>query len=211
MKPDDHEVLFNWGNALGVEAQTLVSEDVSAARVKWGEAYDKYAQGLAIKPDMHEALFNWGIALSKEAQTLVSEDVSAARVKWGEACDKYAQALEIKPDKHEALKNWGSTLTSEYRAIKVQEPEEALEILNKASEILKKGVEINSGNCAYNYACYWALIGDQSQSIKWLEVANFYNQLPSKAHIDQDSDFDLIRDSDAFSEWYQGIFGSSDL
>jgi Tfp pilus assembly protein PilF/NAD-dependent SIR2 family protein deacetylase len=211
IKPDMHEALNNWGSALDDEAQILVNEDASAARAKWSEAYEKYAQALAIKPDKHETLNNWGYALVIEAQTLVNEDGLAARAKWKEAYEKYAQAQAIKPDTYAALNNWGNALLSEYNLIKVQEPEEALEILNKAGEILKKGVEINSGDCAYNYACYWALIGDQSQSIKWLEVANFHNQLPSKAHIDQDSDFDLIRDAEAFSELYQGIFGSSDL
>ncbi len=211
IQPGTHRTLSNWGSALDDEAQILVNEDASAARAKWSEAYEKYAQALAIKPDKHETLNNWGYALVIEAQTLVNEDGLAARAKWKEAYEKFSKARAIKPDTYAALSNWGNALLSEYNLIKVQEPEEALEALNKAGEILKKGVEINSGNCAYNYACYWALIGDQSQSIKWLEVANFHNQLPSKAHIDQDSDFDLIRGFDAFSEWYQGIFESSDL
>ena len=72
---------------VAAEANEVSIVDLSAARVKWGEAYDKYAQALAIKPDKHEALFNWGNALSKEAQTLVNEDASAARAKLGEAYD----------------------------------------------------------------------------------------------------------------------------
>jgi Tfp pilus assembly protein PilF/NAD-dependent SIR2 family protein deacetylase len=209
IKPDMHEALNNWGFALSKEAQTLVSEDVSAARVKWGEAYDKYAQALAIKPDKHETLNNWGNALSKEAQTLVNEDASAARAKWGEAYDKYAQALAIQPDKHEALFNWGDTLLSEYSAIKTQEPEDALEILNKVREILKKGVEEEPGKFGYNYACYWSINNNSEQSVHWLNVSDEHQKLPNKKHIDEDLDLNNIRESKVFIDWYESKFGSS--
>jgi Tfp pilus assembly protein PilF/NAD-dependent SIR2 family protein deacetylase len=206
IKPDMHDALNNWGVGLNKEAQALLSEDRGEAFEKWAEAGEKYAQALSIKPDMHDALNNWGNALDDEAQALLSEDRGKAFEKWAEAGEKYAQALSIKPDNHDALNNWGIALLLKYDVIKGLESEKAFELLDKAGEILKKGVEINPRECAYNYACYWALIGDQSQSIKWLKVANFHNQLPSKAHIDQDSDFDLIRETAEFNEWYQRVF-----
>ncbi|WP_276677544.1 hypothetical protein, partial [Thalassolituus oleivorans] len=98
------------GNDMAEKASEVALNDLIAARVKWGEAGEKYAQALSIKPDMHEAFYNWGSALSYEARALLSEDRGKAFEKWAEAGEKYAQALSIKPDKHDALFNWGTAL-----------------------------------------------------------------------------------------------------
>ena len=107
IKPDMHEALYNWGNALSDQAKTKQGEDADRLYVLAGE---KYQAALAIKPDMHEALYNWGIALSDQAKTKQGEDADRLYVLAGE---KYQAALAIKPDMHEALNNWGSALSDQ--------------------------------------------------------------------------------------------------
>jgi tetratricopeptide (TPR) repeat protein len=98
LKPDNHEALNNWGNALLGLARLESDEGL------YREACEKYAQALTIKPDKHGALNNWGIALQGLAELKNGEAL------YRETCEKYAQALAIKPDNHEALNNWGNTL-----------------------------------------------------------------------------------------------------
>jgi hypothetical protein len=109
IKPDLHNTLNNWGNALAKQAK--LSTDSEAHRY-WAEAGEKYAAALAIKPDKHETLYNWGIALNDHAER--SPDDAAYRL-WAEAGNKYAAVLAIKPDKHEALYNWGYSLDAQAR------------------------------------------------------------------------------------------------
>ena len=66
IKPDKHEALINWGNALGNQAKTKSGEDADRL---FEAAAEKYAQALAIKPDKREALNNWGATLSAQAKT----------------------------------------------------------------------------------------------------------------------------------------------
>jgi tetratricopeptide (TPR) repeat protein len=58
IKPDKHDALFNWGNALDDEAQALKDADLAGARELWSQAGEKYRAALAIKPDKHEVLDN---------------------------------------------------------------------------------------------------------------------------------------------------------
>ncbi|MGZ5456893.1 MAG: TPR end-of-group domain-containing protein [Thermoanaerobaculia bacterium] len=107
IKPDMHEALYNWGNALWDQAKTKTGGEADAS---WQAAGEKYAAALAIKPDKHEALNNWGNALSDQAETKTGGEADAL---WEAAGEKYAAALAIKPDKHEALNNWGIALSNQ--------------------------------------------------------------------------------------------------
>ena len=65
-KPDRHETLYNWGNALSDQAKTKSGAEADRLFAQAGE---KYAEVLRIKPDKHEALYNWGNALAAQAKT----------------------------------------------------------------------------------------------------------------------------------------------
>ncbi len=104
MKPDMHEVLYNWGNALGELAKL---HEGAEKEVLLRDACQKYASAVAIKPDTHDALYNWGAALGELAQLHEGAEKDAL---LRDACGKFAGAIAIKPDTHEALNNWGNTL-----------------------------------------------------------------------------------------------------
>jgi len=111
IKPDYHDALYSWGNALFEEAKGLEGE---ARAAKLRDAGEKYAGTLRIKPDYHDALYNWGNALIDEAQGLVGE---ARATKFRVAGEKYAAALTIKPGYLDALCNWGNALYGEALAL----------------------------------------------------------------------------------------------
>ena len=62
------------GNVLFDQARKKAGEQADAL---FGEAYEKYAQGLAIEPDDHEALYDWGTALLDEANTKAGAEADA--------------------------------------------------------------------------------------------------------------------------------------
>ena len=98
IKPDIHEALFNWGNALGKLAARKRDEGLYA------QAFAKFEAALSIKPDKDEAFSNWGIALGELAALKQDEGL------YAQAFAKYEAALAIKPDDNEALYNWGNAL-----------------------------------------------------------------------------------------------------
>jgi Tfp pilus assembly protein PilF len=106
IKPDSHEALYNWGNALANLARAKGNDETL-----WREAITKYEAALAIKPDSHEALNNWGLALANLARAKGNDETLLHG-----AIAKYEAALQIKPDSHEALHNWGAALANLARA-----------------------------------------------------------------------------------------------
>jgi len=65
LKPDKHEALYNWGNALFRQAKTKTGE--KADRL-FAQAVEKYQAALKIKPDDHKTLNNWGFDLFRQAK-----------------------------------------------------------------------------------------------------------------------------------------------
>jgi Tfp pilus assembly protein PilF len=106
LKPDKHEALNNWGNALSDLARMKEGKE---RETLFGDAMEKYERALQIKPDKHEALNNWGNALSAlagmkeggERETLLRDTM-----------EKYEKAVQIKPDVYKTLNNWGNALSA---------------------------------------------------------------------------------------------------
>ena len=98
IKPDMHEALNSWGNALTGWAAKMKSGD-EADRL-FALAGEKYEAALAIKPNKPEALLNWGSALGELARTKSGDEADRLFTLAGE---KYEAALRLKPDMHEAL------------------------------------------------------------------------------------------------------------
>jgi tetratricopeptide (TPR) repeat protein len=139
LRPDDHDALYNWANALA-DLATLKQDETL-----YLDSFAKYADALRIRPDDHGALSNWGnalvsLAILKQDETLFREAFElyddALQIEpgdhtvlysWGtalaelakrkkdetlfrEAFDKYAEAAKRKPDHHELLANWGHAI-----------------------------------------------------------------------------------------------------
>ena len=105
IKPDKHQALYNWGNALITLARLKEGKEREAVLK---DAMEKYERAVQIKPDKHEALNNWGTALSDLARVKDSGEREAVLV---DAMEKYERAVQIEPDKHQALYNWGNALS----------------------------------------------------------------------------------------------------
>lgn len=202
------KALFNWGVALDTEAAAIVHCDKKHARELWSLSIQKYKESLRINPDDYKALSNWAGVLREEAQAISNFKPTEATKLWNMAHKKYEKALLIKPDSTAILNHWIMSLMAQ---ISLNSKSYSLEVreknLNKAEELLERGVELDSGFFAYNYACFWALKSDPKKSVHWLMVAEQHSKLPDRQHMDEDEDFDAIRDSQIFVDWYESEFG----
>ena len=191
IKPDKHEALNNWGNALSGQAKTKSGSEADRLFRLAGE---KYEAALKIKPDSHKALNNWGNALSGQAKT---KSGSEADRLFRLAGEKYEAALKIKPDSHEALNNWGNALLEQ---AKTKRGSEADRLFGLAEQRLLSAEAIHQGSAAYNLACVKALRGISAKCRQWLETAYRLDVLPGYEHLikDKDKDLDSVRDQGWF-------------
>lgn len=192
IKPDHHEALYNWGNALTSQARREDRKE-EASRL-FAEAKEKYAASLAIKPDKHEALNNWGNVLGDEAKR--TADKGEASRLFAEAEEKYAASLAILPKKHNALDNWGSLLMEQAKRVG---GEEASRLFASAAEKLGLAKKIDPTR-SYNLACLAALLGDSEQCRQHLQSADRHHSLPNVEHLASDPDIDSVRNQSWFKE-----------
>ncbi len=191
IKPDKHEALYNWGNALFAQGKQKLGEEADRLFTLAGE---KYEAALRIKPDMHEALGSWGNALLAQAQMRSGEETNRLFTLAGE---KYEAALRIKPDKYEALNNWGTLLLE--RA-KQKSGAEADRLFKLAAEKLMESEAISLGSGAYNLACISALQHQPEECRRWLLESLKHQTIPSRQHLLSDPDLESVRDLDWFKE-----------
>ena len=133
IKPDQDEVLSNWGIALCEQGKQKTGEEADRLFAQAGE---KCRTALEIKPDIHQALYNWGTALLAQGKGKTGEEADRLFVQAGE---KYQAALEIKPDTDEALYNWGTALVEQAKG---QTGEEADRLFAQAGEKYQAALRI---------------------------------------------------------------------
>ncbi|OQY87741.1 MAG: hypothetical protein B6D41_11520, partial [Chloroflexi bacterium UTCFX4] len=151
------------------------------------------------KPDKHEAFNNWGLLLAEWAQTKSGAEADELR---GRAEEKYAAAVSVKADKHEAFNNWGILYLNWYRD---KIGEEARVMLTRAEAVLLQAESVRIGSGSYNLACVYSLKGDQASCRKYLIESKDFNELPSRSHLEQDADLDLVRHTDWFQEFLAAL------
>ena len=196
IKPDKHEGLNNWGIAISDQAKTKSGDDADRLFALAGK---KYEAALNIKPDMHEALYNWGTALLEQART--KSDAEADQL-FKLAGEKYEAAFKVKPDMHDALYNWGTALLDQARTKSGGERDR---VLAKAEQKLLKANSISAGAGAYNLACVYTLQGKAAECEKWLQHSLEHGILPSREHLEEDTDLDSVRDKKWFKEFLAGL------
>jgi tetratricopeptide (TPR) repeat protein len=194
IKPDKHEAFFNWGISLLDQAK--LKGNTPEGDSLFTEAYQKYAEAVKIKPDKHEAFYNWAIALLDQAR--LKGNTPEGDNLFTEAYKKYAEAVRIKPDMHEAFNNWGFALSDQAKL--KNNPSERESLFNEASQKFIEVVRIrpDEKSAYYNVACIYALKNDIIHTLEYLESWLKYNPDASKNKLDNDTDFDKIREVDAF-------------
>ena len=194
IKPDDHETTSNWGTALFAQAQTKGNSPEADRLFK--EAGEKYAGAFCIKPDAHDAAYGWGNALLFQAKAR-GNSPEAYRL-YNEAGEKYAEALRIKPDKDEAAYNWGNALLAQAKT-QGNSPE-ADQLYKEAGEKYAEALRIkpDKRGAIYNLACLHSLTGDIDSSLGHLINWKALSPKPTRSMLDNDPDFDKIRDHPDF-------------
>ena len=197
IKPDFHHALNNWGTTLDEMAQGRQGAEADDLR---RAAFGKYEAALQIKPDCHEALGNWGSALVRMACTKQGEEAESL---WRAAFGKYEAALQIKPDYHEALSNWASGIIQRSSSLEAELQQAQLQ---EAEALLNRAEAVQKGSGSYNLACVAGLRGNADKAAEWLRFGKANGKrIPKCAHIAADTDFDAVRDSDAFQQALKDI------
>jgi tetratricopeptide (TPR) repeat protein len=117
---------------------------------------------------------------------------------FAEAAHKYAEAIRIKPDKHEVFNNWGNALSAQAK-LKGNSPEaDALfaEAARKYAEAIR--IKPDMHEAFFNLACLSALHAEINKAIEHLSRWRDLAPNARKKQLDEDSDFDRIRDQPAF-------------
>ena len=200
LNPDYPEALHNWGialhelsryeEAIGKYEQVLeLKPDFPEALIGWGntldelsryeEAIGKCEQALLLKPNYPEALYNWGNGLYK-------------LTRYEEAIGKYEQALLLKPNYPEALYNWGVAL------YKLTRYEEAIGKYQQALQL-----KPNDSETIFNTACSYAMMANVPPTIHYLDKWREADASASIEKVNNDSDFDGIREDPVFQSYLQ--------
>ena len=169
---------------LDERAKTLTGQEANAA---FAAAQTAYAEATALIDTPHEALYNWGTVLAAQAQR--ADGAEADRL-FTLAGEKFAAALAIKPDKHEALNNWGNALMSRAKHAVGADRDRLFE---EAGEKLAAADRIKPGSASYNFACLMALTGLPDDCRAYLLAARQHGRLPSRAHLEADTDLESVR------------------
>lgn len=70
---------------------------------------------------------------------------------------------------------------------------------NKMIGLFLKANILETGRDAYNLSCLYSLLNEKERALMWLEEC-FMNKLPDRDYLDNDTDFDNIRDEDAYKD-----------
>lgn len=191
INPDFPGALLNWGVVLMDQARRMTGAEADRL---FSEAQSKYKTVLKIDPNMHEALNNLGNTLREQGRGKTGAESDRL---FADAGSKYEAALKVRPDKHQAFNNWANALMAQ--AVQKDEPERS-RIFGLAKDKCLAGEEIKRGAGAYNLACIAALTDDEDGCRQWLETSRDAGTLPSRNHIETDSDLDSVRECDWFKQ-----------
>ena len=215
LDPRNASAAFQWGIALSDEAKALadaVPSDLAGASILWKQARQKYALGLQLDPSDVKIVDNWGGTFAIEAGALAASNLPAARELWKQAYDRFEVAVRIDPKFVQASNNFAAAMLQELAALLKASPElryqadsEMIDLLQKVKKILLALENNAAGDGAYNLACMYALEGQATDAMQWLERSAVAGKLPEKSHIASDSNLDSLRNTPAFRAWFEKL------
>jgi hypothetical protein len=80
-----------------------------------------------------------------------------------------------------------------------------MEILDQAKQVLAQAERILEGSGSYNLACACALRGEEMECREWLIRSKEKGELPSRKHLQEDSDLDSVRETQWFIEFLDSV------
>lgn len=209
LRPNNAQAIFN----AAYEARQAYKQGNRLQQSVWFAHIEQgYQQGLELSPNNYWAINNWGITLNDEAQALAQNNrFNEAWGKWNKAYKLFGNALHIKKDFHQAVYNWMFSLINEFHAHKQNQQDQAAQAKLKEAKKLAEGFIQNhpqhAAELAYNLACVYALSGSSADKVvEQLKLAATSSKPPSKTDIEQEKDFDGIRHSPAFQNWFKQTF-----
>ncbi|MBB5037485.1 KGGVGR-motif variant AAA ATPase [Prosthecobacter dejongeii] len=185
-----------WADALDTE-EARRRGDVAVFQ----EMEGKYHRSILLKPDFQEALGNWGAALSAWATTKVGSEADEL---FRRAEEKHKQALAITSNKYIALNNWGTALLAWSQ---IKEGTENKKLLDHAEEKFQEALAIKADDpiIIYNLACLSGLKGEVETTLFWLESWRKLNSKAAKSKLDNDKDFDRVRNDPRFQAFRDSL------
>lgn len=209
LRPNNAQAIFN----AAYEARQAYKQGNRLQQSVWFAHIEQgYQQGLELSPNNYWAINNWGITLNDEAQALAQNNrFNEAWGKWNKAYKLFGNALHIKKDFHQAVYNWMFSIMNESHSLKQNQQDQTAqaklaEAQNLAEDFIQNYPQ-HAAELAYNLACVYALSGSSADKVvEQLKLAATSSKPPSKTDIEQDKDFDSIRYSPAFQNWFKQTF-----
>ncbi|MDR2954646.1 MAG: hypothetical protein LBV43_06160 [Prevotella sp.] len=188
LNPDSPEIYSLWAGGLLSYANLKEDENI------YNESFEKLQKAIELNPEFADAYLMWASALLNLANKNKNADY------YRQSGEKYNEVLKLNPNSIEALtgKGWSyfrlGHLENDYPKYRHQ----VIESYGEAERI-------GSQSAAYNLACYYSLLKEKDESIKWLEktIVKKYDvrmEILTKERIEKDDDFKNIRRDRRYKE-----------
>lgn len=193
IKPDNAMAYYLWGRSKYYYAKNKRDDSL------YKESFSLYQKAVDIDPQFTEAYYLWGINLLECAKTENSVQL------YKESIDKFEKIISITPKNANAweYKAWAYFRIGklENNLVKYKD-----QIVDSYTEAERNGSRL----AAYNITCYYSLIKEKDLALKWFEKmlvkSNVDNVGLTKERIDNDKDFDNIRNEKKYKELMKRFF-----
>ncbi|MFV0417980.1 MAG: tetratricopeptide repeat protein [Dysgonomonas sp.] len=189
LKPDYPETYHFWGICLAYYGHEKKDDNIV------NQSFAKFEKAVELNPSYSEGYLSWASTLLGYAQQKKDDPLY-----YKECIQKYDKALEYSPESIEANSGRG------YAYLKLGHLEKDLVQYRPQLETsFLKAEQLGDQSAAYNLACYYSLIKEKDEAVKWLEktIVKNYSKLMGtriREKIEQDDDFKNIRREKKYKE-----------
>ncbi len=197
LQPDNALVHYTWAVSLLYYAKKTDNEELQT------EAFDKLDMASKLTDENQDIYLIWADAMLEKART--DENTDSFR----KSSQLYSKTLE--KDANNMRAHWGKG----YAYLSIGRQEKNLRKYRTEIETaFTRAEQLGSQSAAYNLACYYSLIKEKEEALKWLEKtiikAPGYEMTMAvldKARINDDKDFDNIRKDKRYKQLLEKYFG----
>lgn len=189
IKPDYPEAYSFWGICLAYCAHEKKDDNL------FHQSFDKFKKAIELDSDYSDGYLSWGKTLLDYARQKKNNPIY-----YQECIQKYDKALQYNTELLDAYSGRG------YAYLCLGRLEKDLPKYRQQLEAsYLKAEQLGSQSAAYNLACYYSLIKEKDEAVKWLEktIVKSYNirmDVLTKDRIEKDDDFKNIRRDKKYKE-----------